>query len=143
MLYIGDDKSRISKFLQQAIENGQEGIMINTASGKYECKRSKNVLKVKVMHTFDLRVIGFEEGTGKYEKKLGRINVEYNGYSVGVGSGFSDSQREDIWDNQDKYMNTIAEIQYFEESQNDKGEISLRFPIFKRWRPDKDEPSYN
>lgn len=143
ILYVGSDYSKIDELLKEAIANEQEGIMINTAKGKYECKRSKEILKVKKMHTVDLRVVGFEEGAGKYEGMLGRINVEYKGYTVGVGSGFSDADRKEIWENQDKYMGTIVEVQYFEESQNEKKELSLRFPIFLQWRTDKDEPSYD
>lgn len=143
ILYVGNDYSKIDELLKEAINNEQEGIMVNTAKGKYECKRSKEILKVKKMHTLDLRVIDFEEGIGKYEGMLGRINVDYKGYTVGVGSGFTDADREEIWNNQDKYLDKIAEIQYFEESKNEKGEISLRFPIFLQWRLDKDEPSYD
>ena len=38
--------------------------------------------------------------------------------TAGLGSGFTDEQRSEIWDNKDKYINKIAEIQYFEESKN-------------------------
>jgi DNA ligase-1 len=36
----------------------------------------------------------------------------------------------------------IVEIQYFEESNNEQGGLSLRFPVFKRVRDDKNEESY-
>lgn len=142
-LYVGDDKSEIARLLSEVEEQGKEGLMLNTIDGIYECKRSKNLLKVKSMQTVDLRLIGFEEGTGKYVGKLGRINVEYKGNTVGVGSGFSDEERIEIWNNQEKYLGKIAEIQFFEETKNQNDDkLSLRFPVWKGIRFDKDSPSY-
>jgi len=74
--------------------------------------------------------------------KLGSIVVDYKGYELGVGSGFSDKDREYYWNNQDEIVGKIVEISYFEESSNDKGTESLRFPVFKAVR-EKDEVSYD
>ena len=109
----------------------------------YVCKRTDTILKVKVMSTCDLKVIGFEEGTGKNVGKLGALLVNYKGFTVGVGSGFSDHDREYIWNHKDEYLENIVEIQYFEESKNQDGGLSLRFPVYKKLRTDKTEPSYN
>lgn len=141
-LYIGNDLSQIGEWMKHANEQEWEGLMINTDS-PYVCKRTDCILKVKVMNTCDLEVTGFEEGTGKNVGKLGALIVDYKGFSVGVGSGFSDVDREYIWDNQSEYLGKIVEIQYFEESKNQDGGISLRFPVFKGVRTDKTEPSYN
>ena len=95
------------------------------------------------METVDLRIIGFEEGSSKNAGKLGALIVDYKGNEVGVGSGFTDFDREFIWNNQDQYLGKICEVQYFEESKNKDGGVSLRFPVFKHLRTDKTEPSYN
>ena len=115
--------------------------MINTDK-PYEFKRSKVLQKLKVMSTCDLRVIGFEEGDGKLKGTLGKIICNYKGFDLGVGSGFSEAMRDEVWNNQDKYLSKISEIQYFEETNNDEGGLSLRFPVFKQWRFDKEEESY-
>jgi len=141
-LYIGKDLSEVGKWMSWATEQGLEGLMVNMDM-PYVCKRSDVILKVKVMSTCDIKVIGFEEGTGKYKGKLGALVVDYKGYSCGVGSGFTDVDREYIWNNQEEYLNRVVEIQYFEESKNQQGGISLRFPVFKKLRLDKNEPSYN
>ncbi len=144
VLYVGNDKEQIQFLLEKMENEGKEGIMLNDVSGKYECKRSTRLLKVKSMQTVDLEIIGFEEGTNKYEGKLGRINVEYKGNSIGVGSGFSDLDRIEIWDNQEEYLGRVCEIQFFEESTNQNDDkISLRFPIFKGIREIGKEVSYN
>ena len=116
--------------------------MINKLKCGYEFKRTKNLLKVKAMSTMDLRVIAFEEGDGAFEGMLGATVVKYKGNEVRVGSGFTQDMRAEVWNNQDKYKNVIAEIQYFEVTKNEEGKESLRFPVFKGWRFDKDEESY-
>ena len=141
ILYKGTDVNEVLKVLDECRGNGAEGCMINTDK-PYEFKRSKVLQKLKVMSTCDLRVIGFEEGDGKLKGTLGKIICNYKGFDLGVGSGFSEAMRDEIWNNQDKYLGKISEIQYFEQTNNDEGGLSLRFPVFKQWRFDKEEESY-
>lgn len=141
ILYKGTDIDEVLKVLDECRGNGAEGCMINTDK-PYEFKRSKVLQKLKVMSTCDLRVIGFEEGDGKLKGTLGKIICNYKGFDLGVGSGFSEAMRDEVWNNQDKYLGKICEIQYFEQTNNDEGGLSLRFPVFKQWRFDKEEESY-
>lgn len=142
VLYHGTDNDKVLEVLSICRANGAEGAMINLDK-PYEFKRSKTLLKLKVMNTCDLKIIGFEEGSGKFKGVLGNLICDYKGYQLGVGSGFDDKQREQIWNNQEEYLNRIAEIQYFEETYNDKGGLSLRFPVFKCVRELGKEVSYN
>jgi DNA ligase-1 len=117
VLYAGTNTSMITKYLDEAIADDQEGIMINICDAPYEFKRTTNLLKVKKMNTLDLQIIGFEEGSGRLAGTLGAILVRYkDGNTVKVGSGFTDWLREEIWKNQGKYLDAICEIQYFEPS---------------------------
>ena len=141
-LYVGDDTSKIKEILEEAIADGEEGIMINIWDALYEFKRTNNLLKCKVFNTADLRVIGFEQGTGKYTGMLGAFICEYKGGQVRVGSGLTDTQRAEVYKDPFKYIDTIIEISYFEETQDSTGKPSLRFPTFKDFRPDKTEPNY-
>lgn len=142
-LYYGSDKTEVMRLLRQAVNEGKEGVMVNISEGKYECKRSSNLLKVKEMHTVDLRITGFEEGSGKFTGTLGRINVDYKGNTLGVGSGFTDEDRKMFWSEQQLLLGKIVEVQFFEESQNEDGKLSLRFPVYVQLRDDKDEVSYH
>jgi len=142
-LYIGSDLNKIDEFMEYAVKNSWEGIMVNLDK-PYVCKRTDSLLKVKHMQTCDLKVIGFENGTGKYSNTLGAIICEYKDNTVKVGSGFSDNLRDEIWNNQDKWFNRVVEVQYFEESIDSKtGFKSLRFPVFKKLREDDKEVSYH
>ena len=140
---ITDDVEYIYKVLDDVVNNGEEGLILNTLNGKYGFgKRSKDILKVKKMQTCDIRCLRIEEGEGKYQGKLGKIICNYKGYELGVGSGFNDEQREYYYNNPNEIIGHIVEVQYFEESKNEKGELSCRFPIFKYVR-DKNEESYD
>lgn len=137
-LYTGSDKEVITDIMSEATDKGWEGIMLNLSDEPYSCKRTKGLLKVKKFYTDDLEVTGTFEGTGKYEGMLGGVYVDYKGNRVGVGSGFTDEQREYYWNNKKEIVGSIVEVTYFEETTNQKDdEISLRFPIFKSVRTDK------
>ena len=116
---------------------GGEGVMLNSSVGKYEIKRSKELLKVKHTEEHTLEVVDILEGTGKFEGMMGALVVDYNGNKLGVGSGFNDAQRQAIWDNPDKYLGRSIEIDTFGESTNALGEKSLNCPIFKRFVGDE------
>lgn len=147
-LYIGKDANMITKLLDEAISNNQEGIMINIANSGYSCKRTKDILKVKAFLDGDMRCVEVIEGTGKNTNKLGAITVEfeYEGklYRCDCGSGFSDFERKLYWDNPELILNKIVTIGYFEISKNKNGSIGLRFPTWKSIiRDDKDDISMN
>jgi DNA ligase-1 len=112
---------------------GGEGVMLNTAEGRYEIKRSKSLLKVKHTEEMILTVVDLLEGTGKYEDMLGALVVDYKGAKVGVGSGLDDSLRAAIWKHPEKYIGRKVEIETFGESTNAVGTRSLNCPIFIRF----------
>lgn len=146
-LYEGNDESKIMEFLDWAKSNNLEGIMCQLSDGVYECKRTKNILKVKKFQDADVRVLNILEGTGKNKDRLGSIVIqfEYEGnlHTCECGSGFSDMERIEFWENPSRLLNKIVTIGYFEVSQNNKTkEYGLRFPTWKGIvRDDKDEIS--
>lgn len=112
---------------------GGEGVMLNTSTGKYEIKRSKELLKIKHTEEHILTIVDMIEGTGKFEDMLGSLVVDYKGNKLGVGSGFTDQQRKYIWDNYLAYIGLQIEVETFGESKNVSGDVSLNCPIFKRF----------
>lgn len=137
-LYRGSDTSKVLELLDEAIANQEEGVMINICDAPYEFGRTWNLMKVKKMNTLDLEVIGYEEGSGRLKGTLGALLVRYkNGNTVKVGSGFTDELRALIWLEPLDMIGKIIEVQYFEETTNADGGLSLRFPVFKDFRTDK------
>lgn len=143
LLTVTEDFDKVMEIHGEMKEKGAEGCMINL-NKPYEFKRSKTLIKVKVMLTCDLRIIGFEQGQGENKDTLGAIICEYKNTTLKCGSGFSKKLRKVIWDNPGNYLGKIVEIQYFEETYSEAtGLPSLRFPVFKQFRDDKTEPSYD
>lgn len=141
ILYQGKDMSVIPKLLSELENEGKEGLMLNLDK-PYFCKRSDVLLKIKSMKTFDEICTGVFEGEGKYKGMLGGITVNYKEYSLRAGSGFNDEQRKLYFNNPELIVGSLVEIQYFRESTNAEGGLSVSFPIFKMIRTDKTEPSY-
>lgn len=133
----------VIRLVEQARAEGKEGIMLNVCDAPYICKRTKNLLKVKVFQDCDLEIIGFQEGVGKYKGTLGALIVDYKGGPVGVGAGLTDAIRSEIWANQETYKGRVVTVQYFEETQDAEGKKSIRFPVFKEIREPGKEVSYN
>ena len=114
-----------------------EGLMLRKDVG-YEGKRTKNLVKVKSFHDAEYEVIKsafgpmavVRDGKEAQEMMLAQVYIEHKGHVVAVGSGFSQEQRIKYWKDEDIVGKTIT-VQYFEETKNDKGGISLRFPTVK------------
>lgn len=141
-LYYGTDHSQIWKWLDYAEENDWEGIMLNLDT-PYECKRTKNLIKVKKFFSCDIKCTGIEEGSGRNKGTLGALICDYKGNKVNVGSGFSDEDRKQIWQHPEDVIGKIITVKYKEETKNKDGGISIQFPVFEAVRFDKNEPSYN
>lgn len=144
ILYYGKyNKDIVQQELNKQIALEHEGVMVNIANAPYEARRTKNILKVKAMQDCDLKIIGFEEGTGKNKGTLGAIIVDYKGFEVRVGSGFTDQDREYFWANQNELLGRVITVQYFEETTNKKdNSLSLRFPVYLELREKGKEVSY-
>ena len=126
------------RFAEDAVAEGYEGIMIKNLSAHYECKRSSNWMKWKPTITVDLTISNFEEGTGRNAGRLGAIVCEGvdndRNIRVHVGSGFTDSNRDEYWNNRDRLLGYVVEVQADAVTQNQDGSYSLRFPRFVRFR---------
>lgn len=143
VLYHGTDQFKIEELLEQMVREDKEGLMINT-DVPYRRTRHKGILKVKRFYTMDLPIIRCEEGTGRLSGTLGAFVLKYKENEVKVGSGFTDEQREQFWNNRDDMEGLLCEVKYKEISQ-DKGTglESLQFPVFVGIRTDKTEVSYS
>lgn len=139
-LYEGTDHSQIWKWLDYADEDmGWEGIMINLDT-PYECKRTKNLIKVKRFFEKDLRCTKVNIATtGKYKGIMGSITCNYFDNTVDVGSGFNDSQREHYAKHPEEIIGKIVSVKYKEETQNKDGGKSLQFPVYMGILIDRDK----
>lgn len=126
------------RYADDAVAAGFEGILIKNLRAPYECRRSSFWMKWKPVISVDLTIVGFEEGTGRNTGRLGAIICEGddNGRKihVNVGSGLSDSNRDEYWASRDNLCGNLVEIEADAVTQNQDGSYSLRFPRFVRFR---------
>jgi|694.fasta_scaffold98602_1 hypothetical protein len=120
------------------LADGLEGIILKSSDGIWEDKRSKSQIKFKGELECDLRIVGVQMGTGKYDGMLGAILCESADgvIKVSVGSGFSDEQRKELM--KQNLLDGIAAIKYNMRIKNKAGEESLFLPIVLEIRDDKE-----
>jgi len=137
-LDVSEGQNIMRRFADDAVAQGFEGIMIKDLDAPYECRRSSFWMKWKPTITVDLKIAGFEEGTGRNLGRLGAIVCEGvdNGrnISVNVGSGLSDADRDEYWLARDQLLGDVVEVEADAVTQNQDGTYSLRFPRFLRFR---------
>jgi len=132
-------KETYSEMNRVALKEGYEGLMIKPVNGVYECKRSKNWLKVKPVIEVTLKVVDVEEGTGRNEGLLGALVCEGTDMGkfirVNVGTGLSDADRVDLWKAREEVIGHMVEIKADQITiGEDASHYSLRFPRFKTFR---------
>ncbi len=131
-------EEQFTEMAKDAEEAGFEGIMVRKNVG-YEGKRSHNLLKVKKFHDAEYTVLDAINGNIRWTENgkqierecLSSITIEHKGCKVNVGSGFSKEQREMYYESPQDIIGKTVTIQYFEESENQNGGFSLRFPVLK------------
>ena len=139
-----EGQNQLKRYANDMVLAGFEGIMIKDLNAPYECKRNTFWMKWKPTHTYDLKVINLEEGTGRNQGRLGALVCEGTDdgkfIQVNVGSGFSDNDRDTLWAEHvelDCVVGKTAEVLCDAITQNQDGTYSLRFPRFVRFRDDK------
>lgn len=122
-------------FRDMMLEQGYEGAMWKSARAAYPFKRSPAILKFKRFETEEATIIGFKEGQDSFKGSLGsfRIRCE-SGEETDCGTGFTLAQRNEFWKIKSRLGGRVVEVKF----QNLTGKGKLRFPVFIRFRPDKE-----
>jgi len=135
-------ESQISSLMQDYLSMGYEGCMVKFCDSPYVDGRKEHWLKVKPQNEIEAVIIDVIEGDGKHQDMLGALLVvsEINGQRVvyKVGSGFTDEERQELWENKENLIAKVIDVQYQELTK----ENIPRFPVFVRLRTDKSEPNF-
>ncbi len=120
------NQEHLNIFLKTIESKGGEGLVVRDANLAYYTGRTKSSLKVKSYTDTECKVVGHNEGQGKYKNILGSLSCKMkNKQVIKIGSGLSDKQRH----NPPK-IGAIITFKYY--GLTSKG--NPRFPIFLRLR---------
>lgn len=139
----------------QCLWQGYEGVILRHPMGLYKHGRSTEnqgwMLKLKRFTDSEAVILGFVEGftnentatineLGYTERSshkehqvpagtLGALKVRdcVSGCEFEIGTGFTAAQRQEIWDNRDKWLSQVVKYQYFPVGMKDKP----RHPSYK------------
>lgn len=118
--------------------SGWEGLIARKDVG-YEGDRSRNMLKLKEFYDSEYVVLDVIMGPQRIvsngheitETVLSAVIIEHKGGRVQVGSGFSLEERRKYFLDPNSILGSTITVQYFEETVDQEGNNSLRFPVFK------------
>lgn len=133
-----DTEAQLQAEIVNSTTQGWEGLMLRKDS-PYIGKRSDEILKVKKFWDAEYIVEGaensihrvIEDGREVEEEMLGNVFITHKGNRVRVGSGFSIEQRRQFYKNPSQIIGKTITVQYFEETTDQHGQHSLRFPVIK------------
>lgn len=133
------DESHYIQLMDNADSNGWEGLILRKSDSVYEGKRTKSMLKCKSFKDAEYTVIDVEFGPFRMIENgleitkdvLSNVVIEHKGNRVSVGSGFSIEDRQYYKEHPQEILGKVITVKYFQESQNQLGSWSLRFPTVK------------
>ena len=137
--WVVDSMEETQKIYGLIVSMGGEGVILKPANHVYECKRSRNWVKLKQIQDCDLEITGWFPGEGKREGFIGGfICKDASGtLEVRIGSGFTDKDLQELSKDADSLIGKIAAIQYNEPITDKFGGRSLFLPRFIEIRNDK------
>lgn len=132
------------RMMAESDARGWEGLILRNDVG-YEGKRGKNMLKCKSFQDAEYTVTGYEIGPFRMIENglevtkdvLSNVIIQHKGNDVSVGSGFTIEEREYFAANPSEIVGKVITVKYFQESKNQSGKYSLRFPTVKVIHGDK------
>ena len=137
--WVVDSMEETQKIYALIVSMGGEGVILKPEDHVYECKRSKNWVKLKQIQDCDLEITGWYPGEGKREGFIGGFICTDSSKTleVKIGSGFTDKDLQELSLDPDSLIGKIAAVQYNEPITDKFGGRSLFLPRFIEIRHDK------
>jgi len=137
--WVVDSMEETQKIYGLIVSMGGEGVILKPEDHVYECKRSKNWVKLKQIQDCDLEITGWYPGEGKREGFIGGFICTDSSKTleVKIGSGFTDKDLQELSSDPDSLIGKIAAVQFNETITDKFGGRSLFLPRFIEIRHDK------
>lgn len=134
-VYTLDD---VMAHFEEVLKRNGEGTVVKSKDGVWADTKPSYQIKVKKEINLDLRITGFNYGTGKNVNLISSLNVESeDGVLKTSPTGINEDDMEYITANQDVLIGKILEIKCSGLSQDSKGNYSVLHPVYKLIRTDK------
>lgn len=138
-------ETRIVKNYEEALEHfqemlnrGEEGTIVKAYDGEWKDGKQVWQIKMKLEMDVDLKITGFNYGTGKNADVISSLNCETSdGLLKTRPTGINEKMMVYITENQDKLLGAIIECKCSGLSRDSDGNYSLMHPVFKTIRDDK------
>jgi len=119
------DEKHVIDQLSHYLEQGFEGQILRECNSFYENKRSNGLLKHKIFHDEEFKILAINEGVGKFANKAATMSFQTSiGVKFDATINGTMAYLEEIWANKDNLIGKLATVKYFEETTDG----SLRFP---------------
>lgn len=132
------NKRGAMEIFERFLSAGKEGAVAKEKNGYWKDGTSKQQVKLKGERDCDLVVTGFHPGTGKNERTFGSLICSSIDDKLEVKiSGFTDEEREIIWENRDEVIGRFVTVKFNEVITSLKSKkASLFLPRFVEFRED-------
>jgi len=133
-----DSYEEAIKHFQEVLNRGEEGTILKSTKGEWKDGKPNWQVKMKLEMDVDLKIVGFNYGTGKNANVISSVNAESaDGKVFTRPTGINEEMMRYITDNQDKLLGTILEVKCCGLSSDSDGNYALLHPVFKTLRDDK------
>lgn len=134
------NKAQAMAFYRNMLMSGKEGVVLKNPTAIWKDGTSKEQIKMKLVCDCDLKVVGFDEGEGKYSGNLGSVVCESSDGMLRTNvSGFNDKTRSEIWKHREDYLGKIITVKFNDVMIKEGQKASLFLPRFVEFRDDKSE----
>lgn len=129
--------SQLDSLFDEATAAGSEGLVLRDPDAAYQPGRDRRgaFQKLKDIRDAEAVIVGVEpESQDFFSERLGAFVVRWEGIQFRVGTGMTNDQREEFWNNRAAMIGSLARFTY----QKHGMKTAPRFPVFSGIRNPSD-----
>jgi ATP-dependent DNA ligase len=128
-------KDDVITHFEEILSRNGEGTILKSYDGKWKNGKPVTSIKLKKEIELDLKIVGFNMGTGKNVNVVSSLNCESGeGLLKTSPTGISEEDMLDITQRQEELLGTIVAVKCSGISKDSNGNYSLLHPVYKGLR---------
>ena len=122
----------------ESLNNGEEGTILKDLESSWRDGKFNTQIKLKLEFMCEMKIIGFNYGTGKNSEVISSFNVmSEDGLVDAKPTGLTEKMMEYVTKNQQELLGKIISVKCNGLTQDQEGNYGLLHPQFKGIRDDK------